>query len=139
MRTLLVTAVLGGCVISSGTEGMHDALHEARSEEQVHVRQSRAAPDLPSLVIEIDRYSAHMTAIFDDMSVHMSAMHDCPNMGMLWNDRDQMQVEVDDLQITMHHMGDLTLARAEDEHHITVMSGMLDNMHMQLDSMHCGW
>ena len=139
MRTILMAAVLGGCVMSSSTDGLRDAMREAQAEEEVHVRQSRAAPDLPSLVIEVDRHSGHMTSILDDMSVHMTVMHDCNGMGMMSNMRDQMQVEVDDHQISMHHIGDFTTARAEDEHHITVMSSMLDTMHMQLDSMHCGW
>jgi hypothetical protein len=138
MRMILTLAVVGGCVMSSSSNGMRDALRDAQSEEQVHADASRSAADLPSLIFEIDRHSLHMTVILDDMSGHMSSMPHCAGMGTMMNMRDGMQVEIDDHQITMHAMRDVATARGEDEHHLTVMSGMLDDMNMQLDGMHCG-
>ena len=123
---------------SSSSEGMRDALRDAENEEQVHVTESRAAPDLPSLISEVDRHSAHMTVILDDMQGHMSSMQHCAGMGTMMNMRDGMQIEVNDHRTSMHAMRDFVAARTEDEHHMTVMSGMLGDMDMQLDGMRCG-
>jgi hypothetical protein len=117
---------------------MRDALDDVKSEEQIHVTQSRAAPDLPSLITEVDRHSVHMTMILDDMRGHMSSMEQCSGTGTMTSMRDEMQVEVDSHQTTMHTMHELMAARAEEEHHITMMSAMIDDMDVQLDSMHCG-
>ena len=125
-------------MMSSTSEGMRDVLRDAENEEQVHVTESRAAPDLPSLISEVDRHSAHMTVILDDMRDHMSSMQHCAGMGTMMTMRDGMQIEVTDHQTSMHAMHDLAAARTEDEHHMTVMTGMLDDMDMQLDGMHCG-
>jgi hypothetical protein len=78
-----------------------------------------------------------MTGILDDMHGHMSSMQHCTNMGTMMDMHDGMQVEVNDHQKRMHAMQVLVTARAEDEHHMTVMSGMMDEMGMQLDGMHC--
>lgn len=138
MRMILMLAMLGGCVMSSSSDGMRDALQDVRNEEQVHVTESRGAADLPTLVSEVDRHGAHMTLILDDMRGHMSAMQHCSGMTTMMSMRDGMQLEIDDHQATMHAVHDLASARAEDDRHMTVMSGMLDDMDMQVDGMHCG-
>ena len=138
MRTILLVTLLGACMMSSTSEGMRDVLRDDENEEHVHVTESRAAPDLPSLISEVDRHSAHMTVILDDMLDHMSSMQHCAGMGTMMTMRDGMQIEVTDHQTSMHAMHDLVGARTEDEHHMTVMTGMLDDMDMQLDGMHCG-
>lgn len=138
MRLILALAVLGGCLMSSSSEGLRDALRDAQNEEQVHVTESRAAANLPSLVSEVDRHSAHMTVILDDMRGHMSSMQDCSGVRTMMDMRDGMQIEINDHQTTMHAMHDLATARAEDENHMTVMSGMIDDMDMELDGMRCG-
>jgi hypothetical protein len=137
MRTILAIAILGGCMMSS-SDGMRDPLRDAQREQAVHATQSRAAADLPSLVAETDRHSAHMTVILDDMDDHMSTMRHCSGMGSIMDMRDVMQTEVEDHRTTMHAVAELTVARAEDEHYMAIMSDMLDDMDIQLDSMHCG-
>lgn len=138
MRILLTLALLGGCMLGSSSDGMRNDFNEARDEAQVHATESRVAADLPSLISEVDRHSAHMTVILDDMRSHMSSMQDCSGMGTMMNMRDGMQIEVSDHQTTMHAMHDLVTARAESEHHMTVMSGMIGDMDMQLGTMNCG-
>jgi hypothetical protein len=68
----------------------------------------------------------------------MSAMQHCSGTSTMMNMRDGMQIEIENHQTTMHAMHDLALARSEGEHHMIVMTGMLDDMDMQLDGMHCG-
>lgn len=138
MRMILMLAVLGGCMMSSSPDDMRDAVRDARNEELAHVAKSRGATDLPSLISEVDRHSSHMTVIVDDMRDHMSSMQHCSGTSTMMTVRDGMQIEIDDHRTTMHALHDLAVARSEDDHHMTVMSGMLDDMDMQLDGMHCG-
>lgn len=137
MRAVILIAVLGGCTMSTSVDDMRDTLREAQREENVHIAQSRTARDLPALVFEVDRYTAHMSATLDDMSDHMTAMHHCSGMATMWSMRDGMQVEVDDHRAAMHAMTALAPARAADEDHVTLMNEMLDRMDMQLGAMHC--
>ena len=141
MRAVLLIVILGGCSTMSGMEGMEGmkgALQDAQHEGQRHSSESRAAPDLPSLVVEVDRHGGRMTTIFDDMRDHMSGMDHCNGMAMMTGMRDRMEAEMRDHQTTMHAMTDLSAARASDEHHLAVMNDMLGTMDMQLGGMHCG-
>ena len=137
MRAVFLIALLGGCVISTSVDDMRDTVREAQREEGLHISLSRTMRDLPSLVNEVDRHSAHMSGILDEMTVDMSVMHHCSGMATMWSMRDAMQVEVDDHHDTMHAMTDLAPARAADEDHVMWMNEMLDRMDMQLGAMHC--
>lgn len=137
MRATILIALLGGCVMSTSIDDMRDTLREAQREENTHIARSRTTRDLPAFVNEVDRYSAHMTVILDEMTGDMSAMHHCSGMATMWSMRDTMQVEVDDHHATIHAMTDLAPARGADEDHVMLMNEMLDRMDTQMVGMHC--
>jgi hypothetical protein len=140
MRSALVTMLLGGLLgacMMSDRDGMQDSLRDARNEDQIYLAESRAAGSMSTLVNDVDRHAGHMNIILDDMRAHMSSMHHCSGMGSMMDLRDGMQTEVNDHRTTIHAMSDMTAARAEAVHHVTIMDDMLDAMGMQLDGMHC--
>lgn len=138
MRTLLMLAVFGGCMMSGGSGDMLDSMRAAQEEEQVHVTESRSAVDLPAILSETDRHGGRMTVILDDMEAHMSSMGHCSNMSAMMGMHDNMQAEMDQHRAAMHAATDMTAARGEDEHHMTVMGGMLGTMDSQFGHMNCG-
>jgi hypothetical protein len=142
MNTILLAgAILAGCGrMMTGPDAMRGAVGDAVDEDQQHLTAGRTVASLPAMLDEVDRHTSRMTAIMDDMRMHMASMQHCSSIESMMDVRHGMRMELDAHVATMHAETDLVEASAEVEDHVGTMGRMLGDMGSILDGTHCsGW